>query len=51
LSEQGTLTTETGKHLAVHADTICVHGDGAHALEAVKRIRTVVNDVAGRLRN
>ena len=51
LSEQGTLTTETGKHLVVHADTICVHGDGAHALEAVKRIRTVVNDVAGRLRN
>lgn len=51
LSEQGTLTTETGKHLAVHADTICVHGDGAHALEAVKRIRTVVNDVAGRLCN
>jgi UPF0271 protein len=51
LSEQGTLTTETGKHLAVHADTICVHGDGAHALKAVKRIRTVVNDVAGRLRN
>lgn len=44
LSEQGTLITESGKSLAIHADTICVHGDGDHALEAVQRIRTIVGD-------
>ncbi|MEC8482555.1 MAG: 5-oxoprolinase subunit PxpA, partial [Pseudomonadota bacterium] len=31
LSEQGALTTESGQLLAIQADTICVHGDGAHA--------------------
>lgn len=43
LSNTGHLTTESGASLEVHADTICVHGDGAHAVEAVKRIRAVVN--------
>ncbi|MEL0612414.1 5-oxoprolinase subunit PxpA [Marinomonas arenicola] len=43
LSQQGTLTTESGQSLAVHANTICVHGDGSHAVEAVKRIRSVVD--------
>ncbi|MDO6455440.1 LamB/YcsF family protein, partial [Neptunomonas phycophila] len=36
LSEQGTLTTETGNHLAVHGDTICVLGDVSNYLVAVK---------------
>lgn len=43
LSEQGALTTESGQLLAIQADTICVHGDGAHAVEAVHRIRQVVD--------
>jgi len=43
LCETGTLTTASGKTLAIHADTICVHGDGEHALEAVTRIRTLVD--------
>ncbi|ETX12331.1 hypothetical protein MUS1_01660 [Marinomonas ushuaiensis DSM 15871] len=43
LCENGTLTTASGKTLAIHADTICVHGDGEHALEAVTRIRTLVD--------
>lgn len=43
LSENGCLTTESGASLNVHADTICVHGDGAHAVEAVQRIRAVVD--------
>ncbi len=42
LCETGTLTTASGKRLAVYADTICVHGDGDHAVDAVKRIRTLV---------
>ncbi|WCN07495.1 5-oxoprolinase subunit PxpA [Marinomonas mediterranea] len=43
LSLKGGLTTASGQHLSVHADTICVHGDGLHAVEAVKRIRTLVD--------
>lgn len=43
LSRHSTLITESGQSLAVQANTICVHGDGAHALEAVKRIRAVVD--------
>jgi len=43
LSKQGALTTESGQLLAIQADTICVHGDGAHAVEAVQRIRQVVD--------
>lgn len=43
LCETGSLTTASGKILAIHADTICVHGDGEHALNAVKRIRTLVD--------
>lgn len=42
LSEQGALITESGQSLAVHADTICVHGDGDHAVDAVQRIRALV---------
>lgn len=43
LCETGTLTTASGQKLAIHADTICVHGDGDHAVDAVKRIRQLVN--------
>lgn len=43
LCETGTLTTASGKNLAIHADTICVHGDGDHAVDAVKRIRKLVD--------
>ncbi|GAB3487584.1 5-oxoprolinase subunit PxpA [Marinomonas epiphytica] len=45
LCETGTLTTASGKQLTIHADTICVHGDGAHAVEAVTRIRTLVDQL------
>ncbi|RDL45371.1 LamB/YcsF family protein [Marinomonas piezotolerans] len=47
LSQFGTLTTESGTSLAVEANTICVHGDGAHAVDAVKRIRAVVEGSNG----
>lgn len=43
LSSQGGLTTESGAFLPVHADTLCVHGDGAHALEAVTKIRSLID--------
>lgn len=35
----GTVTTYSGKELELRIDSICVHGDNAHALEFVKIIR------------
>lgn len=36
---EGKTTAITGEEIDIKADTICVHGDGAHALEFVKQIR------------
>ncbi len=38
LSGQGTVTSITGKTIQLEADTICIHGDGEHALEFAKAI-------------
>jgi len=37
-----TLTTCTGNSLSINADTLCIHGDGALALESVQRIRELL---------
>lgn len=37
--KEGKVTAITGKDIAIHADSICVHGDGASALAFVRRIR------------
>lgn len=37
--EQGTVTTTSGKEIALEADTVCIHGDGVTALEFAKEIR------------
>ena len=37
--KEGTIESVTGKTIAIQADTICVHGDNAHALAFVRRIR------------
>lgn len=39
--KQGMVTTITGKDVPIKGDTLCVHGDGAKALEFVRRIRSV----------
>jgi len=36
---EGTLETYEGSTIQLHADTVCVHGDGAKALEFARRIR------------
>jgi len=36
---EGKVETITGKDIAIHADSICVHGDNPQAVEFVKRIR------------
>lgn len=38
---EGIVVSRSGKKVAVQADSICVHGDGAKALAFVKKIRSV----------
>jgi 5-oxoprolinase (ATP-hydrolysing) subunit A len=38
LVNKGTVTTATGKTIKLKADTICIHGDGIHAVELAKEI-------------
>lgn len=40
--EQGTVTTTSGKAVALEADTVCIHGDGITALEFAKEIRNTL---------
>ncbi len=40
------ITTISGKKLDIDADTICVHGDSAHALESVKTIRQFITSLS-----
>ena len=37
--KDGKVTAITGKEVAIQADSICVQGDGAKALEFVEKIR------------
>lgn len=43
--KEGTVQAISGEVIDIQADTICVHGDGAHALEFVKEIRTRLSEV------
>lgn len=40
----GTIESVTGKTIELSADTICVHGDNAHALAFVSKIRTALEE-------
>ena len=37
--QQGTVPTVDGTHVSIQADSICLHGDGAHAIEFAEKIR------------
>ncbi len=37
--EQGSVTTITGQNIPLQADTICLHGDGMHAISFAQAIR------------
>lgn len=41
---EGTVTAVTGKKIKISAQSICVHGDNAHALEFVKKIRKTLSE-------
>ena len=38
MAKEGKVTAITGKDVSIKADSVCVHGDGAKALEFVKKI-------------
>ena len=40
--QKGTVTTLNGKIIPVLADTICIHGDGKHALAFAKIISSAL---------
>lgn len=40
---EGSVTAVDGSRTAVRADSICLHGDGAHALEFADKIRAALN--------
>ncbi len=40
---EGKVTATNGEDIHITADTICVHGDGAHALEFVRQIRDALS--------
>ncbi|TGE18984.1 LamB/YcsF family protein [Hymenobacter elongatus] len=48
--QHGTVRAHTGEEVAIQADTVCIHGDGDHALEFARRIREVLQSAGVQLR-
>lgn len=42
---EGCVTSMSGKRIQLRADTICIHGDSAHAAEAARHMRQVVQSL------
>ena len=40
--QEGHVRTQQGHDVAIRADTVCIHGDGAHALDFARRISEVL---------
>lgn len=45
LMETGQVTTVTGNHIALTADTVCLHGDGSKAVECARAVRSALATV------
>ena len=43
LAQEGIVTTLEGSEVRLEADTLCVHGDNAESVQAVKRIRQALD--------
>jgi 5-oxoprolinase (ATP-hydrolysing) subunit A len=39
---EGTVTTTSGKKITILAETVCIHGDGEHAVEFARAIRQAI---------
>lgn len=46
LCDKGTLTTVSGIELPIAADTLCVHGDNAEGVAAIRDIRAIVDQAS-----
>jgi len=44
LAENATITTVSGNVLALKVDTLCVHGDNAEGVQAIREIRRLLSD-------
>jgi UPF0271 protein len=44
MTKEGTVTTLSGKSIPIIAETICIHGDGKHAVEFAKAIHGAVKE-------
>jgi UPF0271 protein len=44
LVSQGSVTTVSGQRLPLSADTLCVHGDNAEGVSAIREIRALLGD-------
>ena len=42
--QEETVTSTNGKIIPIQADTICIHGDGEHAVSFVKHINTLIKN-------
>jgi len=47
---QGKLRAQSGEEVAIRADTVCLHGDGAHALEFARQLRAALASAAVEVR-
>lgn len=43
LSEQGTVTTQSGKVLKLNVDSLCVHGDNISGVQAIREIKDLLS--------
>jgi UPF0271 protein len=41
---EGKVRAQQGHDVAIRADTVCIHGDGAHALEFAQRLHTALHE-------
>ena len=48
--QTGQVRAQQGSEVAIRADTVCLHGDGAHALEFARRIHATLSDAGITLR-
>lgn len=49
MAEHGEVTTVDGQRIRVQADSLCLHGDGAHALAFARRVRQALRDAGLRI--
>lgn len=43
--KEGSVTSISGKRIPIRADTLCIHGDSDHAVEAARHMRQVVQSL------